>query len=176
MVGLPIEHDLRKSLTMKPASSMRQLIDCIDKHKRVKEDQTQGKGKTKVFPEKRDPQVGGYNHNRHGRDFSNQSPRISAQIVNSMFKEPVYQILKKIKKNKSYFKWPNKMGGDLSKQIQSLYYHYHQEKGHKIEDCRTLRDHWGQLVKAEKLKQFLHQSTEQIGQFKLGIIETVLLD
>ena len=101
-VGLPIEHDLRKSLTMKPASNMRQLIDCIDKHKQVKEDQTQGKGKTKVFPEKRDPQVGGYNHNRHGRDFSNQSPRISAQIVNSMFKEPVYQILKKIKKKISH--------------------------------------------------------------------------
>jgi len=26
-VGLPIEHDLRKSLTMKPAQSMRQLTD-----------------------------------------------------------------------------------------------------------------------------------------------------
>ena len=159
-MGLPTEHDLRKSLTMKPACSMCQLMNHIDEHKRVKEDQTRGKAKTKIFFEKRDPRVGGYNHNRHGRDFSNQSPRISAQIVNSMFKELAYQILKKIKKNKPYFKWPNKMGGDLSKQIQSLYYHYHQERGHKIEDCRTLRDHWGQLVKAGKLKQFLHQSIE----------------
>ena len=49
-VGLPTEHDLRKSLTMKPAKSMRQLMDCIDEHKQVEEDQTQGKGKTKIFP------------------------------------------------------------------------------------------------------------------------------
>ena len=38
-VGLPAEHDLRKSLTGKPATNMRQLMDRIDKYKRVKEDQ-----------------------------------------------------------------------------------------------------------------------------------------
>ena len=32
-VGLLTEHDLRKSLTMKPARSMRQLMDRINKHK-----------------------------------------------------------------------------------------------------------------------------------------------
>lgn len=37
-VGLPTEHDLRKSLTMKLARSMRQLMDWIDKYKRVEED------------------------------------------------------------------------------------------------------------------------------------------
>ena len=54
-VGLPMEHELRKSLTMKSASNMRQLMDHIDKYKRVEEDQTQGKGKAKMFLEKRDP-------------------------------------------------------------------------------------------------------------------------
>ena len=49
-VGLPKEHDLRTSLTMKPAKSMRQLIDHINEHKQVEEDQTQRKGKTKIFP------------------------------------------------------------------------------------------------------------------------------
>ena len=43
-VGLPAEHDLRKSLTGKPATNMRQLMDRIDKYKRVEEDQQQGKG------------------------------------------------------------------------------------------------------------------------------------
>ena len=38
-VGLPTKHDLRKSLTMKPALSMRQLMDHIDKYKRLEEDQ-----------------------------------------------------------------------------------------------------------------------------------------
>ena len=38
-VGLLAEHGLRKSLTGKLASSVRQLIDRIDKYKWVKEDQ-----------------------------------------------------------------------------------------------------------------------------------------
>ncbi|XP_023880433.1 uncharacterized protein LOC111992804 [Quercus suber] len=37
-VGLPIEHGLRKSLTGKPVTSLRQLIDRIYKYKRVEED------------------------------------------------------------------------------------------------------------------------------------------
>ena len=38
-VGLPAEHDLRKSLTRKPIRSVRKLMDRIDEYKRVKEDQ-----------------------------------------------------------------------------------------------------------------------------------------
>ena len=37
-VGLPADHGLRKSLTGKPATSVHQLMDRIDKYKRVKED------------------------------------------------------------------------------------------------------------------------------------------
>ena len=49
-VGLPTKHDLRKSLTMKLAQSMRQLMDRIDEYKQVEKDQQQGKGKAKVIP------------------------------------------------------------------------------------------------------------------------------
>ena len=49
--SLPAEHGLRKSLTGKPATSVRQLMDRIDKYKRVEEDQLQGKGKEKVIPQ-----------------------------------------------------------------------------------------------------------------------------
>ena len=49
-LGLPAEHKLRKSLTGKPVTSIRQLMDQIDKYKRVEEDQLQGKGKAKVIP------------------------------------------------------------------------------------------------------------------------------
>ena len=62
-VGLPIEHNLRKSLTMKLARSICQLLDHIDKHMRVEEDQTQGKGKAKALPEKKDHRTIGYNQN-----------------------------------------------------------------------------------------------------------------
>ena len=37
--SLLAEHNLRKSLTGKPATSVRQLMDQIDKYKRVEEDQ-----------------------------------------------------------------------------------------------------------------------------------------
>ncbi|XP_030958873.1 uncharacterized protein LOC115980801 [Quercus lobata] len=52
-VSLPAEHDLRKSLTGKPVTSVRQLMDRIDKYRRVEEDQLQGKGKAKVIPQER---------------------------------------------------------------------------------------------------------------------------
>ena len=51
--GLPTEHCLRKSLIGKPVTSVRQLMDRINKYKRVEEDQLQGKGKEKIIPHKR---------------------------------------------------------------------------------------------------------------------------
>ena len=63
-VGLPVEHDLTKSLTDKLVISVRQLMDRIDKYKRVEENQQQGKGKTKVIPqERRDFRSDRYNNN-----------------------------------------------------------------------------------------------------------------
>ena len=37
--GLSAKHDLRKSLTGKPVTSVRLLMDRIDKYKRIEEDQ-----------------------------------------------------------------------------------------------------------------------------------------
>ena len=47
------------------------------------------------------------------------------------------------------------MGGDLSRRNQSLYCTYHRDKGHTIEQCRVLKDHLGQLVKAGYLKELM---------------------
>ena len=70
-VSLPAEHGLRKSLTGKPATSVHQLMDRIDKYKRVEEDQQQGKGKNKVIPqERRDFRSDRYNNSRLRRDFT----------------------------------------------------------------------------------------------------------
>ena len=49
-VGLPSEHGLRKSLTSKPVTSLHQLMDWVDKYKRIEDEQQQGKGKAKVIP------------------------------------------------------------------------------------------------------------------------------
>ena len=64
-VNLPAEHGLRKSLTGKPANNVHQLMNRIDKYKRVEENQQQGKGKAKVIPqEMRDFRSNQYNNNR----------------------------------------------------------------------------------------------------------------
>ena len=73
--GLPTEHGLRKSLTGKPLTSLRQLMDRIDKYKMVEEGQQLGKGKAKVIPqERRDFRLDWFNNNnRLRRDFAGQS-------------------------------------------------------------------------------------------------------
>ena len=84
--SLPAEHGLRKSLTGKPAISMRQLMDRIDKYKRVEEDQMQGKGKEKVIPQEiRDFRSNRYTNSRPRRDFAGQSEMISARNVRAIF-------------------------------------------------------------------------------------------
>ena len=45
-------------------------------------------------------------------------------MVNAIFREPVQQVLEKIK-NEPFFKWPNKMAGKPRKRNPNLYYHYH---------------------------------------------------
>ncbi|XP_030928391.1 uncharacterized protein LOC115954616 [Quercus lobata] len=107
--GLPTEHSLRKSLTGKPVTSVRQLMDRIDKYKRVEEDQLQGKGNEKIIPPKgSDYRSEQYNSNQPRRDFSRQAGQTNMQTVNTIFREPVQQVLKKVK-NEPFFKWPRKL-------------------------------------------------------------------
>ena len=75
------EHDLRKSLTGKPVTSVRLLMDRIDKYRRIGEDQLQGKGKAKVkviLQEKRDSRSDRIQNNRPRRDFVGQSGSANA--------------------------------------------------------------------------------------------------
>ena len=58
-VGFPTHFDLWKSLTMKPPRRMHQLMDQIEEHKRVKDNQNQGEGKVKAFTlDRKDNSVG----------------------------------------------------------------------------------------------------------------------
>ena len=72
-VGFPSEHGLRKSLTGKPVTSLQQLINRVDKYKRIEDDQQQGKGKAKFVPqERRNFRIDRYNNNRPRRDYTKQ--------------------------------------------------------------------------------------------------------
>ena len=90
-VGLPSEHSLRKSLTSKPVTSLRQLMDRVDKYKKIEDDQQQGNGKAKVIlQEMRDFRSNRYNNNRPRRDYVGQSESVITLIVNTVFREPVH--------------------------------------------------------------------------------------
>ena len=61
-------------------------MDRIDKYKKVKEDQQQGKQKAKFIPrERRDFKSDRYNNNRPRRDFVGQSGSTIPQVVNTVF-------------------------------------------------------------------------------------------
>ena len=103
-VSLPSKHGLRKSLTGKPVISLRQLMDRVDKYKRIEDDQQQRKEKAKVIPqEMRDFKSDRYNNNRPRRDYADQSGSNNTQIIDAVFREPVHQVLEKIK-NEPFFK------------------------------------------------------------------------
>ena len=100
-------------------------MDRIDKYRRIEEDQLQGKGKAKVIPhERRDFRSDRIQNNQPRRDFAGQSGSANTQAVNAVFREPVQQVLEKVK-NELFFKSPNKMVGDPVNRNQSHYCHYH---------------------------------------------------
>ena len=92
-----------------------------------------------------------------------QSGSNSTQVVEAVFREPVHQVLEKVK-NESFFKWPNKMVGNPEKRNCNLYCQYHRDHGHTTEDCRSLWNHLDQFVRKGKLKQLLHHSSGLGGQ------------
>ena len=140
-VASQTKHGLRKSLTGKPVTSLRQFMDRNDKYKRVEEDRQLSKGKGKAIPqERRDFRSDRYSNNRPRRDFTGQSGSANTQTVNAVFWEPVHQVLEKIK-NEPFFKGPNKMARNPMRRNQNLYCQYHQDQGHITEDCRNLWDH-----------------------------------
>ena len=120
-VSLPAKHDLRKSLTRKPANNICQLMDRIDKYKRVEKDQQQGKCKVKVIPhERKDFRLDRFNTVQPRKDYVRPSGPTNTQVVIAVFRESEHQVLEKIK-NEPFFKWPNKMAENPTRRNSSLY-------------------------------------------------------
>ena len=61
-----------------------------------------------------------YNNSRPKRDYADQSGSTNTQVVDAVFREPVHQVLVKIK-NEPFFKQPNKMMGNPEKCNRNLY-------------------------------------------------------
>ena len=78
-----------------------------------------------MIPQKRrDSRLDRIQNNRPWRDFAGQSESTNTQVVNAVFREPVQQVLEKVK-NEPLFRWSNKMTGDPVNRNQNLYCQYH---------------------------------------------------
>ena len=127
---------MQDSLTRRPLKDIRQLMRRIEEYKRLEDDRLQSKGKAPIINH---PQQSGF-QSRPQKDLRIQEPGPQMEEVNVTFKEPMHKIVDRIK-NEPYFRWPNKMGGDLSRSYQNLYYTYHRDKRHTTKQCRMLKDH-----------------------------------
>ena len=103
---------------------MRRIVE----YKRLEDDRLQNKGKAPLLGRSRQ----GIILAKPKKDFRMQEPEAQIEGVNVAFKEPVHKILDRIK-NESFFRWPNKIGGDPSRRNQNLYYTYDRDKGHTTE-------------------------------------------
>ena len=127
-MGLPEDSKLRESLMKKPPEDMRQLMRRIEEYKHLEDDRLQNKGKAPLLMRSWQGAI----PVRPKKDFRMQEPEAQIEGVNVAFKEPVHKILDRIK-NESFYRWPNKMGGDPSRRNQNLYCTYHRDKGHTTE-------------------------------------------
>ena len=99
-----------------------------------------------------------YTNSRPRRDFTGQSETTNVQNFRAVFREPMHQMLEKIK-SEPYFRWSNKMVGESTKRNQNLYCQYHQNHRHTTKNCRNLWNYLDQLVQEGKLKHLLHHSS-----------------
>ena len=109
-MGLLENSELRDMLTMRPPEDMRQLMRRIEEYKRLENDWLQSKGKAPVINHPRQSGL----QSMPWKDLRIQEPGPQMGEVNVAFKELVHKIVNRIK-NESYFRWPNKIGGNLSR-------------------------------------------------------------
>ena len=76
--------------------------------------------------------------------------------MNTIFKEPIYKLLSKIK-SQPFFKWPQPMKGDPSTRDQNKLCAYHKHNGHIIEDCKGFKAHLEKLVKDGHLRDYIKE-------------------
>ena len=126
---------------------MKDLMVWIKKYARVEEES--------ITPENRAPVL----KKREKKPPASGGPipppnRLSFQGMNTVFKEPIYKMLHKMK-GKFFFKWPPKMQGDPSMRDLTSQCSYHREVRYLTEDCRVYKSFLKKLVRDGHLGEFI---------------------
>ena len=87
------------------------------------------------------------------------------QGINVVFKNSIHKIPARIR-DKSYFKKPERIGGDPQKRNQRWTCLFHEESGHITDNCRALKDFLDQLLRDGHLKEFVDEDKPQAKKAK----------
>uniref|UniRef100_A0A2N9H9C9 Integrase catalytic domain-containing protein n=1 Tax=Fagus sylvatica TaxID=28930 RepID=A0A2N9H9C9_FAGSY len=156
-LGLPIDSGLRQSLTKRPPSTMRKLMSRIEQFIRLEEEKgnvSNAQTETPVPPPNIKPSAP-----------PSKIPRVTVVLGNSVtpsfkahstvFKEPIYRILEKIKEQ-PFFVWPPKLQGDPMFRKNRPMCSYHRERGHLTEDCYKFKCLLERLVSEGHLSEYVN--------------------
>ncbi|XP_028095466.1 uncharacterized protein LOC114295432 [Camellia sinensis] len=130
------ESKLRQSLTKRPATALKDLRARIEQYARLEDDQIPievASAEQIAWHKKRADQG-----EDRGIVVNEVDKSKSHEAIVTVFKEPIYRILEKIKRD-PFFVWPPKMLGDPTWRNQKLRCTYHQDRGHMTQNCRELK-------------------------------------
>ncbi len=141
-LGLPPSTGQHQSLTKRPPTSLRKLMDRIEQFIRVEED----RGNASAAQ----PEASAQPPNSKSQVRIGQTSKVTSLPTNfvalsfkafqTVFKEPIYRILDKIK-GKPFFVWPPKLPEDPVARNQKFQYSYHSDRGHLTENCHKFKTH-----------------------------------
>ncbi|XP_028120889.1 uncharacterized protein LOC114318231 [Camellia sinensis] len=155
--GLRPESKLRQSLTNRPAIALKDLRARIEQYARLEDDQIPI---AVVSAEQTARHKKRSDRGEHQGIAVNEVDKSkSHEAVVTAFKEPIYRILEKIKRE-PFFIWPPKMMGDPARRNQKLRCTYHQDRGHMTQNYRALKQHLEDLVAAGHLRDYVDQDKE----------------
>ncbi|XXG54223.1 hypothetical protein AAC387_Pa03g2164 [Persea americana] len=179
--GIP----LRAQLVMYPVTTMKELMTRANRFILAEEDEIRGRenfGLTKKSqpakadsrssrredrrrdpsPDRRKAQSSEHRRAPSASAAASGSGRRSGHeptshvAVNTIFKEPIYRLLNKIKAQ-PFFKWPRPMATDPSSRDQSRFCAYHKQNGHRTDECKSYKFHLENLVKEGHLREYIKQ-------------------
>jgi hypothetical protein len=158
-LGLPPDSGLRQSLTKRPPINVKKLMDRVEQYVRIEDDG----GNTSSVPSEVPVQP----LNSRSQARAGQAPKASSgptdypspsfKAFQIVFKEPIYRILDKIKRQ-PFFVWPPKQIGDPVARNQNLYCLYHRDKGHLTENCHKYKTLLEQLVADGHLSDYVNRN------------------
>ncbi|XP_028089000.1 uncharacterized protein LOC114289464 [Camellia sinensis] len=155
--GLRPESKLRQSLTKRPATALKDLRARIEQYARLEDDQIPIEETSAEQTARHKKRTDRGEH--RGIAVNEVDKSKSHETVVTVFNEPIYQILEKIKRE-PFFVWPPKMLGDPARRNQKLRCTYHQDMGYMTQNYRALKQHLEDLVAAGHLRDYINQDKE----------------